>query len=183
MGDPGVAKSQLLRFIASISPRGIYTSGKGARRRCLRCAHTAFFSCCCFSLHSYKCVTLVPERNQRCGSYCCSHEGQVNSGANHFFASATTASVLLSTSSIDMRIHALFRCAGAGAGRGGSRPGRPRHMLHRRVRQDGGGRSHGALYSPLMDVPWCLCVILLQFCLENPAVWCDVTRHRRPSTR
>jgi len=30
MGDPGVAKSQLLRFIASISPRGIYTSGKGA---------------------------------------------------------------------------------------------------------------------------------------------------------
>jgi DNA replication licensing factor MCM7 len=32
MGDPGVAKSQMLRFIASVSPRGIYTSGKG--RRC-----------------------------------------------------------------------------------------------------------------------------------------------------
>jgi DNA replication licensing factor MCM7 len=29
MGDPGVAKSQMLRFIASVSPRGIYTSGKG----------------------------------------------------------------------------------------------------------------------------------------------------------
>ena len=30
MGDPGVAKSQLLRHIAAISPRGVYTSGKGA---------------------------------------------------------------------------------------------------------------------------------------------------------
>ena len=30
MGDPGVAKSQLLKHIASIAPRGIYTSGKGS---------------------------------------------------------------------------------------------------------------------------------------------------------
>ena len=30
MGDPGVAKSQLLKHIASTSPRGVYTSGKGS---------------------------------------------------------------------------------------------------------------------------------------------------------
>lgn len=30
MGDPGVAKSQLLKHLATIAPRGIYTSGKGA---------------------------------------------------------------------------------------------------------------------------------------------------------
>ncbi|KAF0689972.1 Aste57867_18616 [Aphanomyces stellatus] len=30
MGDPGVAKSQLLKHIATISPRGIYTTGKGS---------------------------------------------------------------------------------------------------------------------------------------------------------
>jgi len=30
MGDPGVAKSQLLKSIASISPRGVYTTGKGS---------------------------------------------------------------------------------------------------------------------------------------------------------
>ena len=29
-GDPGVAKSQLLKHISSISPRGIYTTGKGS---------------------------------------------------------------------------------------------------------------------------------------------------------
>lgn len=29
MGDPGVAKSQLLKFIATIAPRGVYTTGKG----------------------------------------------------------------------------------------------------------------------------------------------------------
>lgn len=30
MGDPGVAKSQLLKYIAHISPRGVYTTGKGS---------------------------------------------------------------------------------------------------------------------------------------------------------
>jgi len=30
MGDPGVAKSQLLKHISHVAPRGIYTSGKGA---------------------------------------------------------------------------------------------------------------------------------------------------------
>eukprot|EP01126_Amoeba_proteus_P024530 TRINITY_DN2469_c0_g4_i11.p1 TRINITY_DN2469_c0_g4~~TRINITY_DN2469_c0_g4_i11.p1 ORF type:complete len:507 (-),score=64.90 TRINITY_DN2469_c0_g4_i11:367-1887(-) len=30
MGDPGVAKSQLLKHISTISPRGVYTSGKGS---------------------------------------------------------------------------------------------------------------------------------------------------------
>jgi DNA replication licensing factor MCM7 len=29
-GDPGVAKSQLLKHIQTISPRGIYTTGKGS---------------------------------------------------------------------------------------------------------------------------------------------------------
>lgn len=30
MGDPGVAKSQLLKYIARIAPRGVYTTGKGS---------------------------------------------------------------------------------------------------------------------------------------------------------
>ncbi|KAM3132906.1 hypothetical protein pb186bvf_015054 [Paramecium bursaria] len=30
IGDPGIAKSQLLRYVSSITPRGIYTSGKGS---------------------------------------------------------------------------------------------------------------------------------------------------------
>jgi replicative DNA helicase Mcm len=30
VGDPGTAKSQLLRYIAEVAPRGVYTSGKGA---------------------------------------------------------------------------------------------------------------------------------------------------------
>lgn len=30
IGDPGTAKSQLLRYIAEVAPHGIYTSGKGA---------------------------------------------------------------------------------------------------------------------------------------------------------
>lgn len=30
LGDPGVAKSQLLKYIASVSPRGVYTTGKGS---------------------------------------------------------------------------------------------------------------------------------------------------------
>ena len=30
MGDPGVAKSQLLKHISHVAPRGVYTSGKGS---------------------------------------------------------------------------------------------------------------------------------------------------------
>jgi DNA replication licensing factor MCM7 len=30
IGDPGIAKSQLLKHIAHISPRGVYTTGKGS---------------------------------------------------------------------------------------------------------------------------------------------------------
>jgi DNA replication licensing factor MCM7 len=30
MGDPGVAKSQMLKYIAHISPRGVFTTGKGS---------------------------------------------------------------------------------------------------------------------------------------------------------
>jgi replicative DNA helicase Mcm len=30
IGDPGTGKSQLLRYVADVAPRGIYTSGKGA---------------------------------------------------------------------------------------------------------------------------------------------------------
>jgi DNA replication licensing factor MCM7 len=30
MGDPGVAKSQLLKYIAKLAPRGVYTTGKGS---------------------------------------------------------------------------------------------------------------------------------------------------------
>ena len=30
MGDPGVAKSQLLKHISSLAPRGVYTTGKGS---------------------------------------------------------------------------------------------------------------------------------------------------------
>ena len=30
MGDPGTAKSQLLKFVERVSPIGVYTSGKGS---------------------------------------------------------------------------------------------------------------------------------------------------------
>lgn len=29
MGDPGVAKSQLLKHICTVAPRAVYTTGKG----------------------------------------------------------------------------------------------------------------------------------------------------------
>lgn len=30
IGDPGIAKSQLLKHISKVAPRGVYTSGKGS---------------------------------------------------------------------------------------------------------------------------------------------------------
>merc|ERR1719316_1156457 len=30
MGDPGVAKSQFLKFICNVAPRAVYTNGKGS---------------------------------------------------------------------------------------------------------------------------------------------------------
>ena len=30
LGDPGTAKSQLLKFVENVSPIGVYTSGKGS---------------------------------------------------------------------------------------------------------------------------------------------------------
>lgn len=30
IGDPGIAKSQLLKHIAQVAPRGVYTTGKGS---------------------------------------------------------------------------------------------------------------------------------------------------------
>jgi DNA replication licensing factor MCM7 len=30
MGDPGVAKSQLLKYISRLAPRAVYTTGKGS---------------------------------------------------------------------------------------------------------------------------------------------------------
>lgn len=30
IGDPGIAKSQLLKQVSSIAPRGVYTTGKGS---------------------------------------------------------------------------------------------------------------------------------------------------------
>ena len=30
VGDPGIAKSQLLKYISKIAPRGVYTTGKGS---------------------------------------------------------------------------------------------------------------------------------------------------------
>lgn len=59
LGDPGTAKSQLLKFVEKVSPIGIYTSGKGSSaagltasvirdpatvRLCIWCFSVNFFS-------------------------------------------------------------------------------------------------------------------------------------------
>ena len=38
MGDPGVTKSQLLKHIINVAPRGVYTTGKGSTRAGLTAA-------------------------------------------------------------------------------------------------------------------------------------------------
>ena len=45
MGDPGVVESQLLNHVASIVPRGVYTTGKGSCGVGLTAAITKDVSC------------------------------------------------------------------------------------------------------------------------------------------
>ena len=62
MGDPGTAKSQLLKFVEKVSPIGVYTSGKGSSAAGLTASvnrdpttvNQALFTCSIHRLNRYK---------------------------------------------------------------------------------------------------------------------------------